>query len=186
MPKAKKNFDEIIRRYQEEVRVWTRSWLENNLHKPLPRWDENGNPVSSQEEQFDLWSPKESMIEFTQEIAHDYIIPYIQEDLESKGAGEQWEDLMLPSEDSASDYIFPILMKTFRDEAYEYLGKLQVALREIDRDLLGYPNAGFAANRILSAIVDEIEDELADDRALKSAPRRKAGSTKSRAAKPGK
>lgn len=163
MPNVKQNFDDIIRRYQEEARAWTRSWIESNLHKPAPVWDENGNLTSAQGEYFDMYQPKEAMIEFAQEIAHDYIIPLIQEHRAKAGSKEEWEDLLLPTEDSAQDYIFPILMNTFRDEAYKYLEKMQSVLREIDRDLLGYPHSGFAANRILSAIVEEIEDELAED-----------------------
>ncbi len=157
MAKTNKNFDEIIRKYQEEVRIWTRSWLETNLHKPMPNYDKNGNLISKKNDHFDIFAPKETLQDFAEEIALDYIIPMIEEDLKKKGIKEDWEDLLVPAEDSAQQYIFPVLMKTFRDEAITLLEKFNFALREIDRDLLGFPKADFSANRIFAAIAHEIE-----------------------------
>lgn len=155
--KTQNNLDEIIRKYQEEVRVWTRSWLESNLHKPMPVWDKNGNITSKRGDHFDLWAPKETLQDFAEEIALDYIIPMIESDLKKKGITEDWEDILVPAEDSAQEYIFPVLMKTFRDEAIELLDKFRNVVREIDRDLLGFPKADFSANRIFAAITHEIE-----------------------------
>lgn len=167
MAKTENNFDAIIRRYQEEVRIWTRSWLETNLHKPMPTFDKNGNITSKRGDHFDLWAPKETLQDFAEEIALDYIIPMIEGDLKKKGVSEDWEDLLVPAEDSAQEYIFPVLMKTFRDEAIVLMDKFNTALREIDRDLLGFPKADFSANRIFAAITHEIEGNfIASDAAL--------------------
>lgn len=167
MAKTENNFDAIIRRYQEEVRIWTRSWLETNLHKPMPKWDKNGNLLSKKGDHFDIWAPKETLQDFAEEIALDYIIPMIEGDLKKKGIKEDWEDLLVPAEDSAQEYIFPVLMKTFRDEAITLMEKFNFALREIDRDLLGFPKADFSANRIFAAITHEIEGNfIASDTSL--------------------
>lgn len=167
MAKTESNFDAIIRRYQEEVRIWTRSWLESNLHKPMPKWDKNGNLTSKKGDHFDIWAPKETLQDFAEEIALDYIIPMIEGDLKKKGIKEDWEDLLVPAEDSAQEYIFPVLMKTFRDEAILLMEKFNFALREIDRDLLGFPKADFSANRIFAAITHEIEGNfIASDTSL--------------------
>jgi hypothetical protein len=167
MAKTENNFDAIVRRYQEEVRIWTRSWLESNLHKPMPSFDKNGNITSKKGDHFDLWAPKETLQDFAEEIALDYIIPMIEGDLKKKGVKEDWEDLLVPAEDSAQEYIFPVLMKTFRDEAIKLMEKFNSALREIDRDLLGFPKADFSANRIFAAITHEIEGNfIASDSSL--------------------
>ncbi len=151
----KQNLETILSRYCQEMRAWAKGWLESNFHKELPVDEKGELNLGVSDDALDIWAPNEQAIEFSEEIARDYIAPIL-----TGGGGEPDEADIIAAEEIAYNSIVPILHDSFIEEILLQKLKMEKISTLVWKEVKGSRSMKGIVRNIIKDIYDEQTNEV--------------------------